>query len=219
MSDLTYAVPDLHGRFDLLNAALSAIERHGPQDGGQRTVVFLGDYVDRGPGSREILDRLMAGPPSGWRWICLKGNHEDMMVMASRRRVPLRWWIGNGGDATLASFGGSIPPKYLSWAEGLPLLHQDAFRIYVHAGVDEAVRLDEQSEETLLWVRHPENYVRGHGLLHVVHGHTPFPDGPKVMTGRTNLDTLAWDTGRLVVGVFRDVLAGGPMELIEVRSP
>ena len=218
MTDFTYAVADLHGRSDLLNAALAAIERHAPA-GGRRTVVFLGDYVDRGPGSRQILERLMAGPPTGWSWICLKGNHEDMMVRASTGRAPLLWWTRNGGDATLASFGGKVPDGTLSWADSLPSLHQDAFRIYVHAGVDEAVPLDQQSEETLLWVRHPESHVGGHGRLHVVHGHTPFEDGPKLLRGRTNLDTLAWGTGRLVVGVFRDDLAGGPAELIEVRSP
>jgi serine/threonine protein phosphatase 1 len=73
----TYAIADLHGRFDLLEMALTCIVERAEPSG---TVVTLGDYVDRGPDSRKIIERLIAGPGlDGWRLICLKGNHEDIM--------------------------------------------------------------------------------------------------------------------------------------------
>jgi serine/threonine protein phosphatase 1 len=98
------------------------------------------------------------------------------------------------------------------------LLHIDAYRLYVHAGVDPAVVLEQQTEATLLWKRYPAEFTEGFGHLHVVHGHDKDPAGPLLYDGRSNLDTQAWKTGRLVVGVFDDVRAGGPIELIEIRG-
>ncbi len=213
---LTFAIPDLHGRHDLLRAALAAIE--GRARSG--TVVFLGDYVDRGPGAADILERLMAGPPAGWRWICLKGNHEAMMALALRNPERLDWWVDNGGDATLRSYEGrhGDMARHLPWIEGLPTIHVDAHRVFVHAGVEGAVPLDRQSDKTLLWKRYPGEATEGHGGRHVVHGHHPDPDGPLRLGGRTALDCLAWRTGRLAVGVFDDGEAGGPVEVLDVKA-
>lgn len=220
MADLTFAVADLHGSYDLLAKALAAIEAYAPADGGgARTIVFLGDYIDRGPDSRRVVEQLMRPARRGWRSICLKGNHEDMMCEALARRF-LQDWMNNGGRPTLASFAGSdpdhpVPPAVVAWADALPLMHVDVHRIYVHAGVDPAVPLDRQDENDLLWRR--DQGPQGHGERHVVHGHTPHVDGPRRYAGRTNLDTLAWKTGRLVVGVFDDAIPGGPVDLVEVR--
>ncbi len=213
---LTFAVPDLHGRHDLLEAALAAIQARAVSG----TVVFLGDYVDRGPGAADILERLMAGPPQGWRWVCLKGNHEAMMALALRNPERLDWWIENGGDATVSSYGGrrESVARHLDWIEALPTMHVDAHRVFVHAGVEDAVPLDRQSDKTLLWKRYPDEAAEGHGARHVVHGHDPDPDGPVRFTGRSALDCLAWRTGRLAVGVFDDGKAGGPVEVIDVRA-
>jgi serine/threonine protein phosphatase 1 len=210
----TYVIADLHGRFDLLEKALARIEE-GQHDGD--TIVFLGDYLDRGPQSRQIIERLMGGPPIGWKWIMLKGNHEDMMVQCYAG-ADASWWIGNGGDHTLKSYGGEIPPEHLSWAKNLPLLHVDAHRVYVHAGVDPTRALDEQDETTLLWMRYPPKADIHYPNLHIVHGHTPHRDGPELFSGRTNLDTGAVLYGRLVVGIFDDAKAGGPTGLIEILS-
>jgi len=98
-------------------------------------------------------------------------------------------------------------------------MHVDAHRIYVHAGVDPEFPLLRQSEATLLWKRYPKGYAGGYGDLHVVHGHDNDPGGPLLFEGRTNLDTLAWRTGRLTIGVFDDDKAGGPVDLIEIRGP
>ena len=235
----TFAVADLHGRFDLLEAALDAIEAYkteackteacdteackteacATEPGETRTIIFLGDYVDRGPRGADILDRLSAGPPEGWRWICLKGNHEAMMSLALRNPDRLDWWLENGGDSTVASYGErrEAIARHLAWIDGLPAIHTDAHRVYVHAGVEPAMPLRAQAERTLLWKRYPENAPGGHGAFHVVHGHDPDIAGPIVYAGRTALDTLAWNTGRLVVGVFDDGSTGGPVDTIEVR--
>ncbi len=93
----------------------------------------------------------------------------------------------------------------------------DQHRVFVHAGVDPAVPLNKQDEEHLLWSR--DQTTLGHGRRHVVHGHTPEENGPIISEGRTNLDTLAWATGRLVIGVFDDDRPGGPIELLQVQGP
>lgn len=211
----TFAVPDLHGRFDLLQQALRRIEEASHSGG---TVVFLGDYVDRGPQSRQIIERLMAGPDDDrWTWICLKGNHEDMMV-GTIGGPDEYWWINNGGDKTLASYGGTIPPEHLEWAGTLKLWHTDAHRLFVHAAVDPRKPLADQSEAMLLWTRYEPNQEAGFPGKHVVHGHTPDRHGPELLPDRTNLDTGAVFYGRLVVGVFDDDVPGGPRSFIEIPS-
>lgn len=218
----TFAIGDLHGRADLLEAALSAIDARFSSG----TVVFLGDYVDRGPDSRRVIERLMQGSKDGWEWICLKGNHEDLMfkglVASSGMFVDRPLWIANGGDASLQSYGNdpkSVPQAHLDWLEALPLMHVDLHRVYVHASVDPRLPLHGQSEGTLLWHLYDADDEGGHGDFHVVHGHDYFVGGPLLKKHRTNLDTFACGTGRLVVAVFDDGLAGGPVELIEILGP
>lgn len=222
--NLTYAIADLHGANDLLELALAGIDKHAAAaPAGSRSVVFFGDYVDRGPGSRQIIERLMAGPAEGWHWVCLKGNHEDMLIETVRAPLDPSWWISNGGGATLESYGQAsnehdlsvIPEAHLAWIEALPPLAADHFRVYVHAGVDPTLSLDEQIEHELLWSRMSNRH--GHDGRFVVHGHTPYKNGPITDGESIDLDTLAWKTGRLAVGVFDDAKPCGPVELIEVR--
>lgn len=219
----TYAIADLHGRLDLLEGALAKIEANEPGK-----VVFLGDYVDRGPQSAQIISRLMAGPPEGWQWVCLQGNHEDMMIETLTMPLHPNWWIGNGGGATLLSYGHSpsgeyhpavVPEDHIRWLKGLPVIHIDDHRVFVHAGVDPTIPLDQQTKKDMQWMLYPEpeHFAGGHGERHVVHGHHQFAHGPIMTAGRTDLDTFAWATGRLVVGVFDDDAPGGPVDLIEVK--
>jgi serine/threonine protein phosphatase 1 len=221
---LTYVVPDLHGRLDLLNEGLQRIAAHAA--GRPGTVILLGDYVDKGPDSGPVVDRLLQvfklrGSADGWRFVALKGNHDAMMVEALRDPASTASWIGKGGDAALKSYGGdpaAVPRAHVEWLDRLPLLHLDRHRLYVHAGVDAGVPLEQQAEKTLLNKRYPLDDPSGFDGLHVVHGHDNFPEGPLLYHGRSNLDTQAWRTGRLVIGIFDDAKEGGPRELIEIKG-
>jgi serine/threonine protein phosphatase 1 len=214
---LTYVIPDIHGRHDLLSEALAEITARGETS----VIVTLGDYVDKGPQSKQVVDRLLSGAAEGWSLVALKGNHDAMMVEALRDPSRMPAWIAKGGDAALASYGGdpaAVPEVHIAWLDRLRLMHVDAHRIYVHAGVDPEIALDQQSEATLLWKRYPKGFPGGFGDLHVVHGHDNFPEGPLLYQNRTNLDTLAWRTGRLTIGVFDDDRPGGPVDFIVIRG-
>jgi serine/threonine protein phosphatase 1 len=214
---LTYVIPDIHGRCDLLSEALNRIVARG--DAG--VIVTIGDYVNKGPHSRQVIERLLLGVGEGWNLIALKGNHDAMMVDAMRDPNKVASWIEKGGEATLASYGGdaaAVPPAHIAWLDRLRLMHVDINRVYVHAGVDPDLPLERQSETTLLSKRYPQGFSGGHGERHVVHGHDNDPAGPLLYEGRTNLDTLAWRTGRLTVGVFDDDRPGGPVDFIVVRG-
>jgi len=210
---LTYVISDLHGRLDLLNVALDKILMNAPG-----TVVFTGDYIDRGPDSAGVVQRIMDGPKDGWRWVPIRGNHEDMMLECVRGTADLGWWVGNGGAATLASYGGEPFAAHLDWCDALPRLWSDEHRVYVHAGMSKQYDMAEQPEEITQWYRYPTGADVGYRGKHVVHGHTPNRNGPELFSQRTNLDTYAVGTGRLVVGVFDDNKPGGPVSLIEVKA-
>ena len=217
---LTYVIPDIHGRDDLLGEALAGIAAHSQGDAG--VIVTIGDYVDKGLESKQVIDRLKSGVDGGWRLVALKGNHDVMMVEALRNPAKMDSWLEKGGDAALASYGGDpalVPHAHIAWLDGLSPLYLDAHRLYVHAGVDPGIPLDRQSEATLFCKRYPKGFSAGYGERHVVHGHDNDPDGPLLFEGRTNLDTAAWRTGRLVVGVFDDGKPGGPVDFIVVRGP
>jgi len=231
----TYVIADLHGRLDLLNMALDAILKREPG-----TLITLGDYVDRGPDSRGVIERLMAGGPDGWRWINLQGNHEEITLIACAQPEPgiVKWWIKNGGGATLASYGqrqgktvdtGIVPREHLTWMAYLPLTHFDDHRVYAHAGVLRDKSLAEHNmlvtKDNVLvacWMYYDgtdEGWHEQDGVLrHVVHGHHKGESHPLLLPGRTNLDTGAYYTGRLVVGVFDDDKPGGPVEFIEIKG-
>jgi serine/threonine protein phosphatase 1 len=217
---LTYVIPDIHGRYDLLSDALASIVAHSRSEAG--VIVTIGDYVDKGPDTKAVIGRLLTGVAPAWTLVTLKGNHDAMMVEALRDPAKMASWIEEGGDATLASYGGDptdVPQTHIAWLDRLRLIYVDEHRVYVHAGVDPEIRLDRQSETSLLWKRYPDGFSQGFGKLHVVHGHDNFPDGPLLYQGRTNLDTLAWKTGRLMVGIFDNERAGGPADFIVVRRP
>jgi len=223
---LTYAIPDIHGRLDLLEAAIDKIVEHS--NGEHSTVVTLGDYVDRGPSSRQVIERLMGWRPEKLTVVNLKGNHEAMMWEVCNNLAELSWWIENGGDQTLASYDHSaledpnprvVPQTHLQWIANLLLMHVDEHRVFVHAAVDPTIPLDQQNQLTLLWKRYREGFDLGHGHRHVVHGHHANPKAPIVASGKTNLDGLAWKTGRLVIGVFEDDRPGGAAEFLEIVGP
>lgn len=227
----TYAVGDIHGRYDLLRNALRAIADHGAAHEQGMRLVFLGDYVDRGPQSREVIARLMTLNDVA---VCLKGNHEAAMLLglADGHSDFLRFWLEIGGDATLRSYGTprdlqAVPAAHFAWLASLPMTHVDEHRIYVHAGLLPGVPVARQGEGALLWIR--ERFLSADGdafpdRKHIVHGHTPHwsgkpdPTRPELLPHRTNLDTGAYTTGVLSVGVFDDQRAGGPEQVLVVET-
>ncbi|MBV9075996.1 MAG: serine/threonine protein phosphatase [Methylobacteriaceae bacterium] len=206
---LTYAVGDSHGRLDLLQRLLAEIARHA----GQRPhrLVFLGDYIDRGPDSAGVVAtvrQLQAERPDG-TVVALKGNHEDFLLRSRTDPDVAETWLANGGEETLASYGArgvrELPADVLDWLARLPTAFEDEARVYVHAGLDPARPRDGQTDHDRLWIR--ERFLgQDHDFgKFVVHGHTPCRTGrPDLRPYRVNLDTAAVYGGRLTAGVFED---------------
>ena len=122
---LTYVIPDIHGRSDLLRDGLARIAAHAR--GGYGTLVALGDYVNKGPDSKAVIELLRAGPLPGWPFIPLKGNHDAMMVDGLCDHSKMQWWLDRGGDTTIASYGGDpskVPPDDIEWLDGLALIRR-----------------------------------------------------------------------------------------------
>lgn len=225
-----YAIADLHGRYDLLLEAVNKIYAHAGED--DYKIITLGDYIDRGPQSKEIIDFLIEH--SGADFICLKGNHEDMMVRTIREPLDPDWWLGNGGNTTMKSYGSEVRvspyygippvgwdphvvyPSHVDWLEQLPLYYETEKQVFVHAGIPfPDVPLDKQDKEKMIWMLYGKTDSGGYQGKHVVHGHHQFADGPHVWEGRTDLDVFAWHEGRIVVGVFDDT-QNKALEFIEV---
>ncbi len=212
MSPLTFAIGDIHGCLRKLVRLVRACEVYAA--GRPVRYVFLGDYIDRGPHSRGVVEFLMrrqqAQPDA---IVCLKGNHEQLAIMAheSDRAMPL--WLQNSAAATQRSYwrsGGWIPEPHLSWLRALPLCHDDGLRFYVHAGIDLNVALDQQSAATMLWMREPflTDCDKVDCGRFIVHGHTPQMSGtPELCRRRVNLDTAAVVGGPLTAAAFDDARA------------
>ncbi|MDX0756221.1 serine/threonine protein phosphatase [Sinorhizobium medicae] len=208
---LTFAVGDIHGCLAQLDTLLASIESIAA--GGR--VIFLGDLVDRGPDSRGVVERIMAGPrTTDWKWMTLKGNHEAMLVAARKGRPQMSLWLTNGGEETMASYGGAIPLSHLVWMAELPSIIIERHRIFVHAGVDENIPLDEQGDDILLWMRTDPNYSGTYWGRHVCHGHTPSRSNPRTVGNRTNVDSGAVFGGMLSCAVFDDDREGGPIDFL-----
>jgi len=208
---LTYAIGDIHGRHDLLQPLLLQIEDHAA--GRAHKLVFLGDYIDRGPDSAAVIATVRSLQDSGVpETVCLMGNHEAMLLEVAEKPELAWWWIGNGGDATLQSFGAAsvreIGPDVLAWLRALPTSHEDSSRYYVHAGLMPGRPLAAQAEKDKLWIREPFLGVDYDFGKHVVHGHTPVRSArPDTRRFRTNLDTGAVFGGVLTAGIFTDAEA------------
>ena len=224
---LTYVFPDLHGRLDHLTAALTACNDDGMST--DDTMVFLGDYIDRGPDSSKVVAALRALSAERDRVICLSGNHEMMMIWAMHLGEKMvAQWVANGGDKALESYtnpDGSIDIDAMQddgdWFMHLPAVHQDDHRVYVHAGVAgdwQNLDAEDLDTQTLHWHRYGALDCHGYRGKHVVHGHTPDKTGPVTVGNRTAMDVGAVWTGRYVVGVFDDDLPGGPVRVLEVLA-
>jgi Calcineurin-like phosphoesterase len=242
MAGRTFAIGDIHGEVAALRKALSRLP---PLDGGD-TVVFMGDYLDRGPQSKEVVEDLMSFPArTTARVVCLRGNHEDAWL-----RVCREGWDqfvltpGNGCLATARSFTGGaaptvgeeptdadmsamttgtfFPDAVVRWLEGLSDWYEDPHAIYVHAGLPrEGGRFRHPSEVTnrlvLLWIR-TEDFVRNYAGKRVVFGHTPAEFLPQELSSYTPLDPRDAFIGDHVIGTDTGCGMGGFLTAVELPA-
>lgn len=205
---LSYAIGDIHGSFAKLRKLLAKCREHA----GSRPMkfIFLGDYIDRGPESRAVVDavmRLQSELPG--RVIALKGNHEAVALEVIDGTTPPDFWLTQCGAQTLENYGvqraEELPRDRVQWLRSLPLSHDDGRRFFVHAGIDPERPLDAQSDSDLIWIREPFlSDDRDYGRL-IVHGHTPVRSGqPDLRHNRLNIDTGAVYGGPLTAAVFDD---------------
>lgn len=214
----TYAIGDVHGMVFMLRRLISRCLQDGRGDA--RKFVLLGDYVDRGPNSKEAVQQILhLQKTRPAEFICLRGNHEALVLEAIEGGSAERNWLRNGGTATLRSYGveraRDLPADHLEWFRNLPTSHDDGLRLFVHAGIDPDRPLDQQDEHDLLWSRSRFlNDERDHGRL-IVHGHTPMWHGfPDLRMNRVNIDTGAAYGGPLTAAVFIDPYAS-PIDFIQ----
>ncbi len=221
-----YAIGDIHGRADLVVELLEGIRAHEGRRPkvAETRLVFLGDYIDRGPASRQVIETLLTGIPEGMRAITLKGNHEDMLLKSLISPAGLDLWCSNGGEATLRSYGihrssvmgGDIVEAlgpHRRFFDDLALTHEVGDYLFVHAGVRPGVALGAQRPNDLMWIRYDFLDHRGDFGRFIVHGHTPTTGAPDVRPNRICIDTGAWMTGALTAlvleGESREFLSTG----------
>ncbi|ADM09609.1 hypothetical protein PB2503_07769 [Parvularcula bermudensis HTCC2503] len=212
------AIGDIHGRLDLLDRLLPKISEH--LDGRAARLVFLGDYIDRGPDSAGVLDRLIGVRESFSDCVFLKGNHEEALLDFLAAPEEMASWLGWGGDATLLSYGldtdefedikalrdafaAALPDDHFRFLLDLELFHRAAPYQFVHAGLNPDLPFDRQIERDLLWIRdrffnaNPKSF----GDWVIVHGHTPV-DAPDNLSWRINVDTGAVWSSQLTAVVL-----------------
>jgi serine/threonine protein phosphatase 1 len=211
-----YAIGDIHGRADLLDALLERIEADGARQPSSYAIeIYLGDYVDRGSASQSVLERLATDEHRHHR-VFLKGNHDPFITDFIESPSVLEAWQHIGGLETLMSYG--IRPTINADAATRSRLAADLDRVlpdshrrflghlkssfecgdffFVHAGVRPGIALNKQRDEDLLWIRQDFLLCEDDFGKTIVHGHTPVLD-PDIRPNRINIDTGAYATGRL----------------------
>jgi serine/threonine protein phosphatase 1 len=188
-----FAIGDIHGCHEKLRRLLDMI----PIDWSRDRLLFIGDYIDRGPGSFEVVDHLVGLKARFPQTIFLKGNHEEMLAeyLSGRDRMT---YLYNGGRQTLESYlnraGASardpIPAAHMRFFENLALYHETADCIFVHAGLRHGLPLERQSPDDLLWIREAFIHCPDPFEKRVVFGHTPF-EKPFVTADKVGIDTGA----------------------------
>lgn len=216
--EFVVAIGDVHGRLDLLEELCLHIDAESRRSSARkRTLIFVGDYIDRGMHSAEVIERLLDGFP-GFETVFLKGNHDETLLQFLTDPVIGDVWRNFGGLETLRSYGVAHTPAK-SWAQTrselaavIPKTHLDFFKnlklharigdyLFVHAGLKPRVPLEEQRERDLLWIR--EEFLDStvnFGSI-VVHGHTPTEE-PEIRSNRIGIDTGAYMTGKLTAVVL-----------------
>jgi len=213
-----YAIGDIHGCAREYKEAESRILADARFHPGTKLIILLGDYVDRGPDSRTVLEALEAPPARGFTRIALCGNHDDEFAKMVRNPREIGSWLQFAGSMTLLSYGIDaqhivemnglkalhdivtelVPERHVALLEALPVCVKVGGIVFVHAGVRPSIALEEQTDRDLMWIREPF-LGRGPELpFIVVHGHSPFIT-PSLGTSRIGIDTGASSTGVLTV--------------------
>jgi serine/threonine protein phosphatase 1 len=213
-----YVIGDIHGRFDLLRRLRAQIVEDAEGAAVARKVlVYLGDYVDRGDASKQVVELLIDEPLAGFESVFLSGNHEAMMLGFLDDPALGAMWLHNGGDATLFSYGVGIgsganaeqrmismqaglrtrlPDSHLAFLRGLCPYHVEGDYLFVHAGIQPGVPIADQTDQELYWIREAFLYSKAdHGYC-VVHGHTIVSE-PEFRQNRIGIDTGAFFTNTL----------------------
>ena len=211
-----YCIGDIHGRLDLLLQLHGSIEQDAAGFEGEKTLVYLGDYIDRGEQSKEVVDLLLGQPMPGFEAVCLLGNHEQTLLDFLQHPRAVMSWLVYGGRATLQSYGISVwrevspqdmndlrdeltanlPQAHLEFFQSLKPFHVAGNYGFVHAGIRPGVALQAQRSEDLLWIREEFTESRETHELIIVHGHTIRPE-VEILPNRIGIDTGAFDTGIL----------------------
>ena len=216
---VAYAIGDVHGCLGPLRELEEFIREDATRSAAtRRVVVYLGDYVDRGPDSLGVVEHLIGHPLAGFESVHLMGNHERMMLDFLLQPEAGQIWLANGGTQTLMSWGVEldlgaardagtmslaaeqlnrrVTPAQRRFLEGLRLSHREGGALFVHAGIRPGVPLEAQEEEDLLWIRGAFLNARDdHGVV-VIHGHTP-TERPVLRANRIGIDTGACYGGEL----------------------
>jgi serine/threonine protein phosphatase 1 len=213
-----YAIGDVHGCAELLEDLLARIrEDNAAREPAPTRLILLGDMIDRGPASRQVVDRLMRYTEASRRVVVLKGNHEQIMASSLRGdEKALTAWLHFGGAETLTSFGvpevlvaagasaelmacaqERVPKAVLTWMERLRLSYRSGDLLFVHAGLRPEVPLRRQDPLDMLWITEPFLDSEEVRPFLVVHGHHVVEDGLDIRPNRIGIDTGAYRTGRL----------------------
>lgn len=217
-----YCVGDIHGRCDLLVELHRQIEQDLRGYRGNTSLIYLGDYLDRGSSSAEVIDTLLNQPLAMDEVIHLRGNHEQAMLDFLQNAEQGRNWLGYGGLETLLSYRAtigrmpsssddlealrerlseSLPPSHLAFLQQTPLFHSLGDCLFVHAGINPNLPLTEQRAEDLLWIKEGFTLSEQRWEKVIIHGHT-ISEKPEVCHNRIGLDTGAFLSGILTCGVF-----------------
>jgi serine/threonine protein phosphatase 1 len=212
-----YVVGDIHGRDDLLDLLLAKIHADTQQRRAKKVLlVFVGDLIDRGPSSAQVVERLRTYQRPGFRTVFLLGNHEEVLLRILRGEADLvSKWCSFGGRECLASYGvdagrlgglsdteavaairAAIPKKHVDFLEGFDDSCRFGDYLFVHAGIRPGVEFDQQLQSDLRWIREPFLFDESdHGFI-VVHGHT-IRSEVEIRPNRIGIDTGAYRTGAL----------------------
>lgn len=210
-----YAVGDVHGCLDLLLELEERIAADAKSVRGDKLILMLGDYVDRGPKSAQVLDHLIEAPPSGFTRICLAGNHEDAMSGFLATPNPRANWLDFGGRETLLSYGipgdriesaskraleamveSYVPREHRTFLASLPVSVETPDFLFVHAGIRPDRPWQDQSDEDLLWYQDDFRATYVDSDLTIVHGHI-ITETPLLTARRICTDTGAYVSGVL----------------------